>query len=74
MKPGPLLRCFGAADEDCLSFEGAGVAGWAAAAERRGRSAVSGVAAADLGVAAARGIGFPGGTFSSPGIGVATAW
>lgn len=67
----------GAAEADCLSFAGAGVSGCASAAARRGRSVATvdtgvGVTAA-LGVDAMRGIGFPGGTFSSPGIGVATA-
>ena len=67
----------GAADADCLSFEGAGVSGCASAAARRGRSVATvdvgvGVAAA-RGVEAMRGVGLPGGTFSSPGTGVATA-
>lgn len=67
----------GAADADCLNFEGAGVSGCMSAAARRGRSVATvdagvGVAAA-LGVDAIRGIGLPGGTFSSPGTGVATA-
>jgi len=67
----------GAADADCLSFDGTGVSGCASAAARRGRSVATvdtdvGVAAG-LGVDGTRGVGFPGGTFSSPGIGVATA-
>lgn len=67
----------GAADVDCLSLEGAGVSGCAAAAARRGRSVATvdagvGVAAA-RGVDATRGVGFEGGLFSSPGTGVAIA-
>ena len=56
---------------------GTGVSGCESAALRRGRSVATvvgtvGVATA-RGVDAMRGIGFPGGGFSSPGIGVATA-
>ena len=65
----------GAAEADCRSFDGAGVADTARAAARRGRSTVSWV----LGVCGARGVdvtrgeGFDGVELSSPGMGVATA-
>jgi hypothetical protein len=67
----------GATEADCLSLDGTGVSGCARAAARRGRSVAMvdagvGVAAA-LGVDAMRGVGLPGGMFSSPGTGVATA-
>lgn len=70
------------ADEACRSLDGAGVPD-AGAAARRGRSPVSGVAAATAdrgveaagldGVAAGLAAGFGVGIFSSPGTGVATA-
>lgn len=66
-----------AAVDNGLDLVGTGVSGCESAAARRGRSVATVVTAAGVaaarGVEAMRGIGFPGGTFSSPGIGVATA-